>query len=376
VKKNAFFFSLLAWCTRGAQGRGERPVAMAILSVEHLTVHAFRAARRRAAVCRKDAELQDLKCRLAAAERELARWRSWWYSAVQEKQMHEPQLQPILEVVEVPVQETCSNIDFDTGIVDAAAEVPAQALVIAACTEQEEAEDKDDAELADVLVGAVDGLADEVEGFEGDEGVFDGLNGLPSEVDDLEKWLKAFNPNAEEGAVLSSELRQYWEGDMVDECKFAELEGDMVDECKFAEELGALEKKEEEEEEAEVVDWKDLLQDLCGSGLDEVEWREVLGLAPKVRDENWDDNAMDRVAGKLAQVLKRVLVVRGWSEERVCVAVAVQVMLEKTYWKWGKWPEDDAFETYALHMVTGAEQLLQDWMRRQQPGSGSSDEEG
>ena len=50
-----------------------------MLGLECVSSHAFRASRRRVAIDRKEAKLQALQLRLAAADAEIADWWSWWH---------------------------------------------------------------------------------------------------------------------------------------------------------------------------------------------------------------------------------------------------------------------------------------------------------
>lgn len=77
-----------------AEGRSALAKASGLRQVAPLSLHSFRAARRRRAIEAKDEkfatkekEIQELRERLAHAQRELADWRWWWWQEQQVMQM-------------------------------------------------------------------------------------------------------------------------------------------------------------------------------------------------------------------------------------------------------------------------------------------------
>ena len=74
------------------RGRGAgHAAAMGVIEWPCITAHAWRSSRRRAAVLRREAELQKLKDKLASAEHEIASWWTWWWR--QQQQLQQQQLQ-------------------------------------------------------------------------------------------------------------------------------------------------------------------------------------------------------------------------------------------------------------------------------------------
>lgn len=61
----------------GAQGPGAKRAAR-MVQLEHFSVHSFRSARRRAAILKKNEEVEMLRGRCARVEAELASWQTWW----------------------------------------------------------------------------------------------------------------------------------------------------------------------------------------------------------------------------------------------------------------------------------------------------------